>query len=216
MKMRFAVFIAVLLFAVPAKADYYVWKDEKTGLSVTFPDTWTVQANANPDTIMTVSGGEPTDQATCILNVTPDARYTIYPPRYGDAIQRVAVSRPFWEAYLGRYGAFTIDKVQDGAGLGRWFASFALASYERKLGTVMQARQGIMFASLYNDKLYTVECSALSGRYDAWADQFKSIIKSVDFKKAYHEVPTGEYENFLSQAEMYFWAPQGPDGTSAY
>lgn len=216
MKLRYLPLIAVLFFAVPARADYFVWKDEKTGLSVTFPDTWKVQSNVRPNTILTVMAPSDTDQPVCKIDVTPDKRYTLYPARYGDAIQREAVSTPFWKAYLGNYDSQHIDNVYDGAGLGRWFASYALASYTQRFGTVMQTRRAIMFASLYNDKLYTVECSSLNHAYERWALDFKSIIKSIDFKKAYHELPHGEYENFLKNSEHYFWAQPGPEGTTAY
>lgn len=217
MKLRFLPLIAVLFFvATPAKADYFVWKDEKTGLSITFPDTWKVQSNLHPDTILTIMAPSDYDQPVCKVNVTPDKRYTIFPARYGDAVQRVAVSKPFWKSYLGNYDTQNIDNVYDGAGLGRWFASYALASYTQRFGTVMQTRRAIMFASLYNDKLYVVECSALNHAYERWALDFKSVIKSVDFKKAYHELPHGEYANFLKNSELYFWAQPGPEGTTGY
>ena len=216
MKLRFLPLIAVLFFAAPAKADYFVWKDPETGLSVTFPDTWKVQSNVRPDTILTVMAPSDHDQPVCKIDVTPDKRYTIFPARYGDAVQRVAVSTPFWKSYLASYDNYHIDHVYDGAGLGRWFASYALASYAQHFGTVMQTRRAIMFASLYNDKLYTIECSSLNHAYERWALDFKGIIKSVDFKKAYHELPHGEYANFLKNSELYFWAQPGPEGSTAY
>lgn len=213
---RLLIFIFVLTLPGVARADYFVWKDGKTGLSLTFPDTWKVQSSVNPDTIMTVMGPSDTAQPTCRVDVREDRRYTIFPADHGDAVQKVAVSRPFWEAYLGQYDGYDIGKMQDGAGLGRWFASFALASYQKHFGTVMQARRAIMFASLYGPKLYVVECSSLAHGYGRWEADFKGIIKSVDFQKAFHELPTGEYANFLHDAEMYFWSPSGPEGTTAY
>lgn len=216
MKLRFLPLIAILFIAAPARADYFDWKDEKSGLTITFPDTWKMANNLRPDTILTINAPSDKDQPVCKVNVSDDKRYTIFPARYGDAVQRVAVSKPFWEKYLGAYDSYEIGAVHDGAGLGRWFASYALASYSQRFGTVMQSRRAIMFASLYNDKLYVVECSALAHGYERWALDFKGVIKSVDFKKAYHELPTGEYANFLNRAELYFWAQTGPEGTTAY
>ncbi len=216
MVLRHFMLIALLLVPSAAKADYFAWKDEKTGLTMTFPDTWEMRNNANPDTILTVAGPDATGQPVCRIDVRSDGRYTIFPARYGDAVQRVAVSEEFWKKYLAQYSGYTLGAMYDGAGLGRWYASFAMASYQKNFGTVLQARRAIMFASLYNDKLYVVECSALAGAYDRWELDFKGIIKSVDFKKAYHELPTGEYENFLKDAEIYFWSQTGPDGTTAY
>ena len=215
--LRTLLFTAFLLVPTSARADYFVWQDEKSGLSLTFPDTWKMQANANPDTILTVMGpAGDNGQPVCRVDVRPDKRYTIYPARYGDAVQKTAVSTPFWKNYLSQYDSYEIGRVQDGAGLGRWFASYAMASYGKHFGEVRQSRRAIMFASLYYDKMYVVECSSLSHAYEQWDLDFRGIVKSVDFKKAFHELPTGEYANFLNDAEMYFWAQTGPEGTIAY
>lgn len=211
-----AVFALLCLTPAAAKADYYLWKHPETGMTLSIPDTWKTQNNLNPDTVFTAAGPSDNGQPLCRVDVREDKRFTIYPARYGDAVQKIAVSRPFWQSYLAQYDSYTIDRVQDGAGLGRWFASYALASYSRHFGTTLQTRRAIMFASLYNDKLYVVECSALNHAYDRWGYVFRGIIKSVDFKKAYHELPTGEYANFLQDAELYFWSQTGPEGTTAY
>ncbi len=217
MMLRLFIFALILVFPSVARADYFVWQDEKTGLSFTFPDTWKMANNAAPDTIATVLGPSSANgQPSCRIDVRDDKRFIIYPARYNEAIQHVAVSEPFWKKYLAQYDRYTLGGVYDGAGLGKGFASFALASYDSHLGDVMQSRQAIMFASLYGGKIYVIECSALAHEYDRWEADFRGIIKSVDFKKAYHELPIGEYANFLKEAEMYFWAPQGPEGTTAY
>jgi hypothetical protein len=148
--------------------------------------------------------------------VTDDKRFQIFPADYGDAVQRTAVSIPFWKDYMGRYDDYTIDRVFDGGGLGRWRASYAFASYGKRAGTAYQQRRGIMFASLYYDKLYIVECSSLNHAYEAWGANFRSIIKSIDFKKMYHEHLVGDYANFLRDADLNFWAQTGPEGTISY
>jgi hypothetical protein len=216
MKLRHLPLFAALLFPVPAKADIFLWQHEKTGLTITFPDTWKTVNNANPDTVLTIVAPSEKDAPVCRVDVRDGKRYTIFPAKYGDAVQKVAVSSKFWQDYYAQYDNQKIDHVYDGAGLGRWFASYALASYNRNFGTVLQTRRSIAFASLYNDKLYILECSTLNHAYERWAVDFKGIIKSVDFKKAYHELPTGEYQNFLTKAETYFWAQTGPEGTTAY
>ncbi len=216
MMLRLFIFLALLAVPTSARADYFFWQDQKTGLSLTFPDTWKTVNNVNDDTIATIAGPADGAQPVCRVDARPDKRYTIFPARYGDSIQKVAVSEKFWRAYLGQYDEYDLGVMHDGSGLGRWFASFALASYNKHFGTVLQPRKAIMFASLYNDTLYIVECSALSHGYERWENDFRGIIKSVDFKKAFHELPTGEYANFLKDAEMYFWAQTGPEGTTAY
>jgi len=73
-----------------------------------------------------------------------------------------------------------------------------------------------MFASLYYDTLYIIECSSLNHAFENWQKNFQSIIKSVDFKKIMHEHKHGHYDNFLKDADMYFWTQTGPDGTISY
>lgn len=218
--MMLRLILATVVLCAPslARADYFVWQDVKTGLSLSYPDTWEMKNNTNPTTIATIMGpsGPNNGQPVCKVSTMEDRRYTMYPAEYGDAVQKVAVSMPFWKEYLARYDDYTIGSVYNGASLGRWFASYALASYNVRFGTAYQARRGVMYASLYGPTMYVVECSALEHDYERWDADFRGIIKSIDFKKAYHELPSGEYANFLDEAEQFFWAPQGPRGTTAY
>ncbi len=206
----------VFLSTAPAHADYFLWQDEKSGLTMTFPDTWKMQSQRNPDEVLRIVAPSDGDNPVCTVKVSDDSRYTIFPPDYGDAVQRTAVSIPFWQSYMGHYDDYVIDRVFDGGGLGRWLASYALASYTMRDGTAMQQRRGIMFASLYHDKLYVAECSSLNHAYERWGPNFRSVIKSIDFKKMHHEHMTGDYANFLGEAEQYFWAQTGPEGTISY
>ncbi len=212
----FCLLILFLTFPISAKADYFLWQDPGTGMSMTFPDTWKVQTNRRPGDTLTVMAPSDYDQPMCTLSSHQDRRYTIYPANYGRDVQQVAVSTKFWQDYLGRYSGYQLGPVVDGAGLGRWHASYATASYTQMFGSVMQQRRALMFASLYNDRLYVLECSSLAHAYENWVFPFQSIVKSVDFKKAYHELPTGEYANFLSKARRYFWSQTSPIGTTAY
>ncbi len=216
--MRFTSLLLAALVFLPsvAHADYFHWRDPASGLSITFPDTWKEQTNRKPEDKLTVMAPSDTAQPVCKVKVVDDRRYVIYPPDYGQAVQRAAVSVPFWKDYLGEYDGYNLARVYDGAGLGRWHASYALASYKTHLGTTLQTRRAIMFASLYNDRLYIVECSALNHAYEEWAPMFQSIVKSIDFKKAYHELKIGDYANFLKGADQYFWSQTGPDGTIGY
>ena len=204
------------LIPTAAKADYYLWQDPKSGLTATFPDTWQKQSNQNPDTILTIEGPGNLDKPVCKVNVSKDRRYVIFPVKYGDAVQRDAVSVDFWKSYMGHYDEYTLGKIFDGAGLGRWRASYAQGSWTLRDGTVGQTRRGLMFASLYYDKLYVVECSSLNHAYEKWENDFRSIIKSIDFKKIYHERKVGDYADFLKKANKFFWSQTGPEGTIGY
>lgn len=214
--MKYLFALALLILPTAAHADYYVWQDAKSGLTMTYPDTWELKNNRNPDEVLSILAPSNGDDPTCKIRVSDDTRYTIYPAEYGDAVQRDAVSIDFWKSYMASYDDYAIDKVYDGGGVGRWHASYAIGSYTQRNGTTQQSRQAIMFASLYYNKLYVVECSALNHAYDRWDNDFRSIIKSIDFKKMYNERPTGEYHDFLKGSEMYFWSQTGPEGTTKY
>ncbi len=217
---RLVLFLIVFSFpfiaAKNARADYFLWQDAKSGLTVTFPDTWKKQNNQQPDGVLRISAPSDGDDPVCEIKISEDKRYLIYPSEYGDAIQREAVSIPFWKAYMARYDDYMIDRVYDGGGLGRWLASYAFSTYSKQAGSAYQQRRAITFASLYNDTMYIVECSTLNHAYERWDKNFRSIIKSIDFKKAYHEKTVGEYHDFLKGAELYFWAQTGNEGTVRY
>jgi len=213
---RFLLLIALFLMPTAGHADYFFWQDPETKLSITFPDTWKKQHNQGPNDILTIIAPSDHGWPQCTVKTKEDKRYTIYPSQYGDDIQREAVSVPFWHDYMGAYDAYTLNTVYDGSGLGRWLASYAYATYDNRNGTAHEKRRALMFASLYYDTLYIVECSALNHAYDKWDNDFRSIIKSIDFKKAFHEHKHGEYHNFLTDADLHFWSQTSPAGSTTY
>lgn len=211
-----AFFIVALTVAAPARADYFVWQDPASGLTMTFPDTWKVQSNQQPDDILTIQApASDNAQPTCRVRARDERRALIFPPEYSRSVQRTFVSQQFWKDYMGAYDNYNLGPLYEG-GLGRGFGSYTTASYVKRDGTVYQTRSGIMFAAIYFDKLYIVDCSSLSDSFTEWVMPFRSIVKSIDFRKAHHERDYGDYANFLKQADYFVWAQTGPEGTTAY
>lgn len=200
---RFLIIATLLTGFMPATshADFFVWEDAKHHLSVSFPDQWVKRNNKYPGDILTITGPGENDHAQCRLNVQEDGRFAIYPQRYSDNIQRIAFSKEFWQDQLARYDNANIHKFHDNAGLGRGFGSWAMASYTTATGPAMD-KTAIMFMSHYNNKTYVVECSAEKHSYRHWHNSFLNIVKSVDFRKEIHELPTGNYRNFLGESVM--------------
>lgn len=205
--------LAVVLsigFATQAKADYYVWEDPATGVSLSFPDTWKRVSNADQDDVVTIMAPSGRAHAACRIRASADGRYLVYPPKYAASVQKVAYSYDFWNKYLAEYDDAEIYDLHDGAGLGRGFASYAIADYDSAVQGPYMHRRAILFATLYNDTAYILECSSHADAFKDWKKLFLSIAGSVDFEKANHEARTGNYRNFLDDRRIQFDSTEGP------
>ncbi len=182
-------------FVSSAQAGQFFYEDQKEGFSISFPDTWARVTNQKADDKITIVGPGEGDYATCKVRVRNDRRFVIFPGKFDADIQKVAYSRKFWNDYLGDYNNVVVDSFKDEAGLGLGYASMAEASYETAEGTLVRKR-GLMFASLYHDRVYIVDCSSEESVYMKWRPAFLSIVKSVDFSKVRHKKTNGHYREF--------------------
>ncbi len=136
--MRFvqAAFLAMVMvggFAGLARADYFVWQDPKSGLSLSYPDTWAMVSQRQPDEIFSIiAPSSEGDDAVCRVRVREDKRYLVYPPHLGRDVQTISYNREFWDDYLNEYDNVELYSNQDG-GLGRGYGSFAVAGYDGAL-----------------------------------------------------------------------------------
>ncbi len=188
------------------RAEVFVIEDQQNSFSLSFPDSWATTTNQKPDDKLTIAGPGVNDYAVCRVRVRQDKRYAIYPVAFSDPVQKVAYSREFWTDYLGEYEDIIVDAFKDESGVGKAFASTAEASFMSTDGTPVRKR-GIMFAGLYFDRAYIVDCSSEQTLYDKWRPQFLSIIKSVDFSKMIHEFPNGDYRKFQEDPEVKIQGP---------
>lgn len=202
-------FLLVLSLAPSARADYIVWKDSRTGASLSWPDTWRVVSNADGNDVVTIMAPAGRGHAACRLRANTDRRYNIYPMKYSWAVQRVAYNEDFWKKYLNEYKNAELWRVSDGAGLGRGFATYAIADFNSAIQGPEMNRRALMFATLYNGKAYVLECSSHKDAFDRWKKLFLSIAGSVDFEKGPHELPSGNYYNFMQDPRMEFEGAEG-------
>ena len=207
--------IALLTFTIgvgasnQARADYFVWQDVDTGVSLSFPDTWKVVSNKSADDVITVMPESGRAHAACRIRTRDDARYSIYPVHYSADIQKIAYNMDFWNNYLHEYTVYEIHNIQVGAGLGRGYAGYALAEYEGAVQGPYMHRRALMFASLYNDRAYILECSSHADAFGMWKKIFLSIATSMNFEKADHEIYTGHYRNYLADPRIEFKGDEG-------
>jgi hypothetical protein len=212
MRILLAVLIGVFAFSGAARADYFVWQDPKSGISLSYPDTWAMVSQRQPDEVFAIiapSNGD--DDAVCRVKVRDDRRFMIYPPHLGREVQTISYNREFWDEYLGEYDNVEVYGTHEQAGLGKGFGSFVVAGYDAALFSDYGKRRGIASASLYFDKAYIVDCSSRAEVFHQWQPLFLSIMGSVDFKKTHDELWSGDYRNFFSDPRMEFQWP----GTAA-
>lgn len=191
-------------FVSQAHADYFVWQDPDTGLSMSYPDTWRRGNNQNPNDIMTILAPSGEEDARCVVRASDDQRFLIYPPRYSAAVQKVAYSKAYWDAFVKIYDNPHIHAVFDQAGLGRGVASYATASYDTVWPEPYARRTSVMSVSLYNGTAYLLDCSTGEKSFAKWRPLFMSIMASIDFKKSHHELVTGDYRYFLDGYNLKF------------
>lgn len=193
-----------------ANAEVFFIEDQGDRFTVSFPDTWQPVNNQKPDDKYTIAAPGKYDFATCRVRVREDRRFVIFPGKFDSDIQKVAYSREFWNDYLGEYDDIEVDVFKDEAGLGFGHASMVEASYDTAEGALVRKR-GLMFASLYHDQLYVVDCSAEESVYQKWRQAFFGIVKSIDFKKVTHEHSNGHYRNFGGDADVEVNGPKEMD-----
>lgn len=194
--------VALTAFMGPAKADYAVWTDARTGLTVTFPDTWQQINNQIPTDVITLSVPSGDAAATCKISAEEDKRFLIYPNKYRADIRDKNFAMNFWEKYATQYNSVNLIRYTDNAGLGQGFSSMALVSFLTPPTSVdvndARDRGGIMAVTNYGDRVYVAECSSSLPAYGDYHVQFMDFFKSISFKKYYHELAVGDYRNFLN------------------
>jgi len=180
----------------PVQAESFFYEDRDESFTITFPDTWKRINNQKADDELTIAAPGVNDYATCRVRVRKDRRYVIYPGKFDSDVQKVAYSRDFWNTYLGEYDDVVVDTFKDHSGLGRGYASMAEASYETAEGSLVRKR-GVMFASLYHDRVYIADCSAEESVYHEWRPAFMSVVKSLDITAGVrHSKARGHYRPF--------------------
>ncbi len=185
--------IGLMGFATPALADYSVWQDSTTGVSLSYPDTWRSVSSLQPDDLLTIAAPTKGENAQCRLKARPEKRYMVYPASLASAVQKRAVSKEFWDKYLAQYNNVTISFLAEDGGFGRGHGSVSSASFTIAHPQTGMPRSGILAASLYRDTLYILECTVDPQAFEYWRPVFLGILKSIDMPKREHELLHGNY-----------------------
>lgn len=197
-----SVFIAG--FAPVAKADTFVWKDDKNDYTMSFPDSWTMQTDDLPDTRLRVAGPLMEDIPTCRLQVSDDGRLKIYPKALMDKAVAETLTEEFWQREIGQYTDAQIAAFYAPASLGNKGDATAIqVAFKQDDGRGnMVPMYGVMIGSIYGGKRFIGSCSSRAEVYNRWAGLFMSILDSVQLEDRYHPFPTGYYRNFLLDPKL--------------
>jgi hypothetical protein len=207
--------IAAIVGVSPsAQANYFVWTDPDSELTLSYPDTWMRINNQKPDDVFSVSAPSGVDMATCRVSVREDKRFLFYPQRYRDAVQKVAYSTDFWSGIFAGYDNVKVHSYLDGAGLGRGLGSYALITYDELFPKAdVKGMAGIMLVSLDHDDAYIASCSSKKVAFDRWRGYFGSFLASIETKKIHHDLFVGEYRDFLNDINIIVNRPDGLETT---
>ncbi len=197
--------LALASFSQTAHADYFVWADEGTGLTASFPDSWKIIANRQPDDVLSVALPSGEDKAQCFIRADTDKRFLIYPQHLRKDIQKIAYSKDFWKDYNATYQNVNVLGYGDETGLGKGYASTEMITYTTPPDEPFENRAAIVSVTNYYDKTYIAECSSTQSSYEKYATAFLSFMKTIDQKKAYHELTIGNHpRNFINNGTLEF------------
>lgn len=187
------------LMSVTAKADTFVWQDPLGDFTMSFPDVWRVQTPDNANTYLRIAGPIAEEKPVCSMQVSHDGRALIYPKRLVDEAVVNYLSEDFFRDQIAQYANAQLTAYYAPASMGSKGDATAARFVYNDNGTPMY---GIMFASLYADKLYLSSCASKLQAYNRWAPIFASILDSIELKDKYHPFAIGYYRDFLADPEL--------------
>jgi len=201
--------VIVFLFPFSVRADVFVVDNERAKFSASFPDDWKIVNNQKPNDVLTIMAPGQVDEAQCRVRVQSDQRFGLYPVSFSAAVRDEVLSQKFWESYLTEYFDSTLVNVKPHVGFGRGFGSMAEVRFTTAVGTELD-KHGLIFASLYGNRLYVAECAARMEYFSKWRRAFMGVVKSIDFDKVAHELPRGNYREF-SDSALKIYGPHNID-----
>jgi len=194
----------VLTFAPQAQADTFVWRDDVYGFTMSFPDSWSLQATDSPSTRLRIAGPLIEDWPTCRMQVLEDKRLNIYPKKYMDEAVEITLDQDYWQKEVGQYNDAAITDYYAPASMGgRGDATAVQVSYVQDDGADGKIpMHGLMIAGIYGGNRYVASCSSRAETVETWLPIFASILGSVELDSRYHPFATGYYRNFLMDPKL--------------
>jgi hypothetical protein len=199
----FAVLGALLMAGHAAQADTFVWKDQKGGYTMSFPDVWRIQTDDVGYTRLRIAGPLAEDRTTCRLQVRPDGRIQIYPKELtGEAVME-KLDHEYWDNTVAEFHDAKINNFYAPASLGsKGDATGVQFSYNDGKGDAKSHMQAIAISSIYGKDRFTFTCATTAATWERYNDLFLSIADSIELDSRYHPFVTGYYRNFLLDPKL--------------
>ncbi len=196
--------LAALMAVVPmtAEASMFVWKDKTLGIGFSFPDTWTIQTQDVPGTVIRVAAPIGDDAATCRIRSAQDGRVQIYPKDLMGTAMRGKLDHAFWDHEVAQYSNGAVADYATTQKPGAIDVSAVHVSYTEESGNGPRQMSGSMIATIYGGTRYVISCAAKQEEYEKYVETFASIMESVELDAKYHPFATGYYRNFLGDPPL--------------
>lgn len=203
-----AIFGLLIAVSAPAAADTFVWQDPRGDYTMSFPDTWRIQTEDTPSTMLRIAGPLAEDNATCRMQVDADGRLKIYPKRLTDEAVVETLDQDFYDQQVAQHPDSRVIAYYAPASMGGKGDATAVQYVFNDDGNPMY---GVMIGSIYGGKRYVANCSSKMEVYDRWSPVFASILDSVELKSKYHPFAIGYYRDFLMDPKLVL--PRTKPGT---
>ncbi len=195
--------IIFLLFCITdtAHADYYLWEDSRSGITLSFPDSWQMGSAIDPSTIIRLKAPAPAEHyTTCRVRTQEDRRYLSYPPINDETVHQVAYGGHYLKSHVETYRESRLLNFGKEAALGNGPASYAVFDYKKHLEEreFIDMRK-IVFVSFKYKTVTFFECESNVGEFKKWYPIFLSIAKSIDHPRIHHELSNGNFRFFQGE-----------------
>ncbi len=205
MKYLFALFI--LLTAIPASAEVYVWEDPKYDITLTYPHTWMRQAQEGDDLRIHILAPQGTDHAACRIFANNDGRFLYVPPRGSVEVSQFVQDQDALRGILANrlhYSDVKLIGYQNIAGLGKGPATIAIGQFYKDWNGKKIGMQSIVFGG-YVQGLETVfQCESMVDGWERWYPTFMAMASSFDFPVRTAALKNGYYRDFMADGYVYF------------
>lgn len=204
MKIRLCACLMVLALAVYAGqslASVGIWKDPEMKYAFSFPASWQPQFVERGHLRYVVRAPKGSGVAECKVHARKDGRFVMHPFYDLPDVTREYINRDFFAQQFSEYHNVEIKKSGYG-GIGDAMAIHAVMDFVTEFDGEPHHMRGIVFATLYHDLEYVIHCYSSVDEYERWQPLLRSIVASTEFDKRYHELPIGDYRNFLADAGL--------------